>query len=138
MRRSNLPCQSDGETHKQHKEQQHTQDAGDDTLTLGLVIRRCLIIAFHSWRSGREKKRPSLICLALSHFSSGGGTIGNLLFWLLSLSLLPERMAHRQVVSTFHCFNLGCSALWRSLNSDSDYDNDSYGSLMLALFLALS
>lgn len=87
---------------------------------------------------GGKKKTITNLCLALSCFSSGGGTIGNLLVWPLSLSLLAELVAHRQAVSTSHCFNLRCSVLLRLLNCDSDYDNDSYHSLKLALFLALS
>lgn len=38
-----------------------------------------MIIAFRSWRLGRKKKTITNLCLALSCFSSGGGTIGN---WL--------------------------------------------------------
>ena len=100
-------------------------------LTRDLVIRRCLIIASIPGGLGGKKKDHHKCLLCTFLFQQ---------WWrhYREPAILAELMAHRQAVSTSHCFNLRCSVLLRLLNSDSDYDNDSYHSLKLVVFLALS
>lgn len=109
VRISNLPSQSDRKTCKQSTASNNTHRT---------VI--YLIIGFHSWRLERQKG-PLQICPL--HFlveTVMEAPRGKLQIWPVSLSLSAESMAYRQVVPTFHCFNVGCSILVMQLNSDND------------------